>query len=347
MVWDIKKVLQNAYYKCQLCGGQIDDWERPSMLEEGLWVPSNENAEEGCFGYRINALYSILSPATSLGKIAVQWVTSLGNRSEMINFVNAYLAETWDEARAYESKEVESEIYTTEQIDEKSLPIMGVDCQIGQSDFWVVIRRFTAPCEEYPEGVSWQVYADHVQSVTELEELQKEYEVQNQNVILDFANNPNKIGKICQAHGWFGIWGTDTPYFPWRVGPGRVLQRCYSVIQWRDPALGTSWANKTSRVPYTKFSKQGAMDVIASLRWHKPQIWHVSATAHPDYSAHINSRIKRERRNPRTGRLESEWIELSRIDHLLDAEVFCIIRALQCGYAVVPDETNKSTITLS
>jgi hypothetical protein len=171
--------------------------------------------------------------------------------------------------------------------------------------------------------------------------------VQNQNVILDFANNPNKIGKICQAHGWFGIWGTDTPYFPWRVGPGRVLQRCYSVIQWRDPALGTSWANKTSRVPYTKFSKQGAMDVIAALRWHKPQIWHVSATAHPDYSAHINSRIKRERRNPRTGRLESEWIELSRIDHLLDAEVFCIIRALQCGYAVVPDETNKSTITLS
>ena len=50
---DMTKVAANAHYKCQKCGGEIQDFERPLMLENGIWRPGNPRRLPAHFGGRM------------------------------------------------------------------------------------------------------------------------------------------------------------------------------------------------------------------------------------------------------------------------------------------------------
>jgi hypothetical protein len=336
--WDMKKVAANAYYRCQECTGEIYDYERPTMLEAGRWVPTILNAEPYRFGYHLSSLYSILSQATSLGNIAVQWLTARGLRSELQSFVNSWLAEPWDESRLFDRPDIELEEYSNKQIPENSVGIMGIDFQEGHQ--WVVIRRFQAPDKEHPHGRSWLLYADRVETIDELSELQTTYGIIGENILCDLAHRPNQVGKTIIEKNWRGILGTDTKSFQHPQPNGTRVEREYSVVQFRDPYLGTKWQDRTfERVRYVKFSKPRILDMVSSLRWAQPTIWHVSMNAHLDYSRHLNSRVKLQRQNQRTGVVEWFWKELHQDNHLADCENFVTVRALQLGLLAPPKET--------
>ena len=126
--WDMQKVRANAFYKAQCCGKMIHNFERPLMLENGIWKPDNPLAESGRHGYHLNSLYSILSQQTSFAQIAIQFLTARGLRSELQNFINGWMAEPWDESQAYDQKEVKLEAFTNQNVPQDgSIPIMGVD----------------------------------------------------------------------------------------------------------------------------------------------------------------------------------------------------------------------------
>lgn len=340
--WDYKKVRALAHYKCQCCGGMIHSFERQEMIEVGKWKASNERAETGRFGYQLNSLYSILGQETSLGSIAVKFLLSKGVKSELQNFINGWLAEDFDESMAYDQKDMKLTIFTPQEIPEDSIPIMAIDCQEGH--FWVLVRKFQRPTPEFPNGQSWLLYADRCDTEEELVELQREYGVQGENVSMDMAWRPSKVGKIIIQHGFRGVWGSDTKKFRWVID-GRPSDRPYSVPQFRDPMLGTSWESRTfKRVIYCLFSKQAMLDLVSSLRYTDPSIFHITVNVNPAYSRHMNSRIKRKQKNKRTGRIEYVWVNIHNDDHLADCESHAALRALQLGLLSPPGETDQANV---
>jgi hypothetical protein len=228
-------------------------------------------------------------------------------------------------------------MYGPSDISSEAATIMAVDVQ--RNSFWVAIRSFTPPSGMQPNGESWLIYADQVQTEDELVKLQTDNKVAGENVLLDMAHRPNQVGRMIIEHDWRGAWGADTKYFIHRQPNGTRLERIYSTVQLRDPHLGTAWENRTlERARYVKFSKSGALDLISSLRYYTPTIWHITANASDRYQRHLNSKMKFQMQNKRTGRMELIWKDLHQEDHLLDAECMVAIRAIQMGLISPPAE---------
>lgn len=339
--WDMRKIAANAYYRCQECGGEVKDYERPSMIESGEWRAHNPLAEEGRYGYHLSSLYSILSQKTSISAIAVQWILSKGLLSARQNFINSWLAETWDSDRAYDYKDLQFEHYSPKDVPKESTVIMFADVQ--ENHFWVVVRRFIRPSEAKPNGESWLLFADRIETETEIVKLQEEHKVEGENVLLDMAHRPNQTGRMIIQHNWRGMWGTDTKTFYHGQPNGTRTERIYSTVQFRDPHLGTAWENRTiDRARYLKYSKSAALDLVTSLRFSDPPIWHINANVSDRYSRHLNSKMKIMMQNKRTGRYEPLWKDLHQEDHLLDAECGVAIRAVQEGLISMPTERAQS-----
>lgn len=340
--WDFQKIRALAHYKCQSCGGMIHDFERPDSVRAGIWKPANMRADPKRRGYHINSIYSLLGNETSLGGIACKWIIAKhGMIKDLQNFVNGWLAEPWDEMMRYEDMDqVKLTVFNPDAIPVDTVTLAGIDVQEGH--FWMVVRKFAKPTAEFPHGQSWLLYADRVEAVETLENLLDDFGVNPQNVLVDMAHRPNATGKMILDQGWMGVWGTDTKEF-YHPGPmGTRFSRIYSVTQWRDPLLGTAWENRTfKRVPYVKFSKNGVLDVVSSLRHADPPIWHATVNANPAYPRHLNSRIKQQQKNKRTGRVEWVWHELTQQNHLADCENFVTVRALTLGLLSLLPETDK------
>ena len=348
--WDYRKVRANAFYKCQECGGKIHSFERQAMMIEAAqnkrygWKAQREQAESGRHGYQLSSLYSILGNETSLASISCKWLISRGLRSDMQTFINGWLAEPFNEEDTYDFKEVKLEIFTPQDIpEETSTPVMAVDVQ--EMGYWVLVRRFQRPSPEFPHGQSWLLYADFCQTIEDVAEVQREYGVEGENVTLDMAHRPNQVARDIIEHNWRGIWGSpNTRKFQWTID-GRRVWRIYSVPQTRDPMLGTSWENRTfKRAVFCMFSKHDALDIVSSLRYAEPAIWHATVNVNPDYAAHLNSRVKRKEKSKRTGRVEWVWHELHQRNHLADCESHVTIRALQLGLLALPNETEQMMV---
>ena len=341
--WDFRKVRALAHYKCQCCGGVVHDFERRDMLQVGEWRPQNERAPEGRHGYNISSLYSILGMETSLASIASKFLISKGLRSDLKTFVNDWLAEPWDETRAYDFQEVKLEVFRPQEIPADSTNLMAIDVQ--QRGFWCVVRRFAKPSDARPHGESWLLFADFVETEDDLLELQKDYDVKGENVTVDIAHRPNQVSRMIIKNNWRGILGSNTRKFNHNGPSGTRVQRIFSVVQWRDPMLGTAWESRTmARAPYVLFSKHDALDMVSSLRYADPAIWHCTVNVSPEYARHLNSRVKRQQKNKRTGKVQFEWCELHQSNHLSDCESHVTIRALMLGLLSMPDESDTQNV---
>jgi hypothetical protein len=217
---------------------------------------------------------------------------------------------------------------------------------VQENGFWCLVRRYAKPTKDRPHGESWLLFADWVQTEEELVQIQKEYGVSGENVVADMAHRPNQVGKMIIEHDWRGIWGSPNTKKFIHPGPGDTkIERIYSTVKFRDPYLGTAWENRTmERARYIYFSKDAALDLVSSLRFYDPTIWHVSVNVHPDYSQHLNSRVKRLQKNQRTGRTEWIWYEIHQRNHLFDCENMVAIRALALGLIVVPPESSQQNV---
>lgn len=346
--WDFKKIRSNAHYKCQQCGGMIHNFERKDMLNHAAdnkpygWRPSNEGAEKGRFGYHLNSLYSILGAPTSFAGIACQWIISKGNRGNLKSFINDWLAEGWDESKAYDFQEVKLSVFQPADIPEDSVAIMAIDVQ--EVGYWYVVRKFQRPDATFLHGQSWLLDAGFVGTIEELDEKQREYNIAGENITMDMAHRPNQVGRMIIERGWKGMWGSDTRKFQHTIN-GQRYWRPFSVPQFRDPMLGTSWENRTpQRAVFCFFSTHEALDMVSSLRFAKETIWHCTVNTHPDYGAHLNSKVKRQEINSR-GKAEWRWHEVKgRPDHLLDCECHVTIRAMQLGLLSLPNETERQNV---
>ncbi|MEK5181363.1 terminase gpA endonuclease subunit [Paenibacillus sp. FSL R5-0928] len=83
-----------AYYECESCNGIIRDAHKPTMLRAGEWrTPEGSTMRKRKTGFWMNAIYS---PWVRFGDVASEFITSKRVPEELMNFINSWLAEPWE-----------------------------------------------------------------------------------------------------------------------------------------------------------------------------------------------------------------------------------------------------------
>lgn len=167
------KELHSAWYECIACKGKITDILKNKMMMKGKWVPDGcEIDKSGEItgnipvtvkkGFWLNALYS---PWITFSEVVAEFLTSKGEPALLMNFVNSWLAEVWEEkTEDTTTKKVESLItdYPEGLIPAKTLVLTaGVDVQ---KDYFMVSIHGFGYFEE-----TWLVRACRLESWADLE----------------------------------------------------------------------------------------------------------------------------------------------------------------------------------
>ncbi|MFA5321988.1 MAG: terminase gpA endonuclease subunit [Smithella sp.] len=94
-----------AWYECPECHNKINDTQKIAMLLKGVWIKDGQTIDKNGVisgdpphnshaGFWINALYS---PWLSLSEIAAKFLKSKDEPETLMNFINSWLAEPWEE----------------------------------------------------------------------------------------------------------------------------------------------------------------------------------------------------------------------------------------------------------
>ena len=85
-----------AWYECVACKAKIEDGMKQKMLLNGRWIAEGGDSKvsRSKVGFWINAMYS---PWLSFSEIAAEWLNSYEKPELLMNFINSWLAEPWEE----------------------------------------------------------------------------------------------------------------------------------------------------------------------------------------------------------------------------------------------------------
>jgi phage terminase large subunit GpA-like protein len=167
---------RTARYTCEHCKEELHDEHRGPMMRAGVWVPEGctvKDAEAKAAaarwatdsqpwqgwslsdwidgtpmrdgrdaGYQLSSLYAL---SLSWGDIAAEWVDCQKNPQNLRNFINQWLAETWDHVKRRSEWEVVAERIIDKDIKPGIVPkwasmlTIGVDRQLTDNQHpWVV-----------------------------------------------------------------------------------------------------------------------------------------------------------------------------------------------------------------
>lgn len=164
---------QAMTYECAGCTKRIGDDHKPKMLARGVWVPEGaEIKPDGTLanaprisphrGYHLNALYS---PWLSWSDIAAKFLeaNAMGT-AKLMNFVNSWLAEPWEEKS--EVTDPEKLAALAEDHEAGTVPTDAVVLVAG-ADVQKDLIYFTVRAFGYGER-SWHVLAGRVEGWDQL-----------------------------------------------------------------------------------------------------------------------------------------------------------------------------------
>jgi len=265
-----------------------------------------------------------------------QFAETFGNISRRHRVINSLFAETWDDERAVDDDPIKREHYGLDILPGTVTRLAKVDVQ--ESHFWAVIRAFEPPSAEKPNGESWQLFADRIETIQEVVAIMDEFKVERKHVSMDMGKWPNKVAKWIVQYGFRGMWGDDKRGFVHAFENGMRVTMLWSPMMMRDPHLGTPYqSDANTKAMYVKWANDPIKDVLLTLRYSNPSIFHVNANAHKDYQRHMNAEQPVLIKNPRRGNYSRHWKQFSRHNHLHDCECGCLVRALMLGLVPMPD----------
>ncbi|CVK18472.1 hypothetical protein SPSPH_045440 [Sporomusa sphaeroides DSM 2875] len=320
-----KLVEDVAWYECAHCGGKISDSHKQTMLRLGEWVSENKPIGRiRTVAYHLNSIYS---PFVSFGRIAREFLESKDTPSNLMNFVNSWLAEPWEN----KASRLKSDIVLEKQLDyeqgrvfdKAQLLTLGVDVQLNH--FWWGVRAWG------PKLTSWLVDYGRVETWAEIENiiyrpypttLGEAYYINL--ACIDSGYNTDEVYQFCAEHQ-----GICLP----TKGSSKPLKARYTVTK-LDKFFGLLLYN---------FDPNQFKDFIAgrlTVPAGAPGSWNVYQGCDRRYADMICSEQKIEQKDKK-GRVTYEWQPISSHaqNHMLDVEVNCALAAEIAGvrYLVEPE----------
>jgi len=316
-----------AWYECAHCKKRIDDIHKQKMMLAGEWI-SEKGEHNRNRGFWVSSLYS---PWLTWSDIAAEFLKSKDYVELLMNFVNSWLAEVWEEkieettvdkvrnlARDYDQGVVPDEVLVL---------TAGVDVQ--KDHFYYVIRGWGY----YEE--SWLIRADRVEYWDDIidclfkTEYRRASSAETLSVYLgciDSGFRTDEVYRFCREwpdktkaiKGLEEITGgrfyrpnkIDINSRTGAVIPGGLVLWNLNVTQYKD---------KINRLVTSQ----------------NPGKWHIFKNPADDYLTQFTSEHKVLIRNRTTGKAKEVWQKKKEAaaNHYLDAEVYAlaaadIIRAL-------------------
>lgn len=322
-------IRDTAYYECEHCKHRIDDKHKMDMLRQGEWRAVNESQVRvvRSVAYQLSSLYS---PWVTFGDVAYEFVKSKDTPSELMNFINSWLAEPWKSAK---TKSTQNLVFTQSEVPRAVVPqhapllIASVDVQ--QDHFWWEVRA-------YAHGVSsYLVDYGQASSWADLTEILIDRE---------YPSEYGEARKIVRA-------GIDSGY-----RTDEVYQYCAQYPEVCVPVKGDS-SHSPLAPPYKMSSIEkgviGGMKlyVVNTDYWkdfifarmvrpaNDPGTIHLFKDCPEEYSEHLRSEEKQEIRNVKTGAVTVQWKPLTShpTNHLLDTCVYNAMVADSVGVKYLPE----------
>lgn len=306
-----------AWYECEHCHERIDDRHKMEMLRRGKWEPENSPiGRVRSVAFHINSIYS---PWVTFGDVAAKFLAAKNIPEELMNFINSWLAEPWED----KSSKMSPNIVLEKQLDyeqgrvpeQAQLLTLGVDVQLNH--FWWGVRAWG------PKLTSWLVDYGRVETWAEIENIiDRPYpsiwgEVKNINLAcIDSGFNTDEVYQFCAMH-------MDV-CLPTK-GSSKTMRSRYSV----------SMLDKYAGLRLYVFDSNQFKDFVAgrlTVAAGAPGSWNVYRGCDQRYADMICAEEKKEIKDKK-GRVTYEWQPISSHaqNHMLDVEVNCTLAAEIAG----------------
>lgn len=316
-----------AWYECIECKGHIDDNQKSLMMLAGNWTPEIKTRTKHK-GFWINSLYS---PWLTWSDIASEFLKSKDYIELLMNFVNSWLAEVWEErieettvdklktlARDYDEGAV---------LDDILVLTAGVDVQ--KDHFYYVIRGWGYYEESWLVRAGRCEYWDDIIDIlfkTEYKRVSSDETMQVYMSCVDSGFKTDEVYRFCRH------WADKTKAVKGQeeISGGRFYRATKIDINSRTgsviPGGLVLWNINTNQY------KDKLNRLITS---RDPVKWHIFKNHTEEYLNQMASEHKVLIRNKTTGRAKELWQKKKEAiaNHYLDAEVYAlaaadIIRAL-------------------
>lgn len=315
-----------ASYECKYCHEIIDDRQKPAMLRAGEW--RGERKRKGRahkVAYHLNSIYS---PWLTFGDVAAKFLASKDEPALLMNFVNSWLAEPWED----KSSRMKSDVVMAKALPYErgrmpaaaQLVTCGIDVQLDH--FYYSVRAWGAHMTSWL--VDWgraETWAD-LETVVERNYADVNGEIHNVNLAcMDSGYNTDDVYSFCAQH-----MGVIVP----TKGASRALKSRYTVSILDKQAAGFG-------LRLYEMDTNQLKNFIASRMSIDPGAygsWNVYEGIEREYADQICSEQRVEKKD-RKGRVSIVWEKISShvANHLLDCETNNVLAAEIMGVRFLTD----------
>ena len=324
-----------TYYECVRCKEHIDDRHKMQMLRQGEWRRIDDgNGKVQSVAYHLNSIYS---PWVTFGDVAAKFLGAKDFPEELMNFINSWLAEPWEDKSSRMKSDVVMEKalpYERGQMPEAAqLLTCGIDVQLDH--FWYAVRAWG------PHLTSWLVDWGRVETWADIETvINRNYAdtngvIRNVNLAcIDSGYNTDDVYNFCAQH-------MDV-LVPTK-GSSLPLKSRYNVTILDKRAAGFGLRLYIMDPNQMKNFIASRMAIDAGARGS----WNVYRDIEREYADQICAEQRVEQRDKK-GRVSVVWEKISShaANHLLDCETNNTLAAEIMGVRYLmeqEDEPQKET----
>lgn len=306
-----------AWYSCEACAAKIQDRQKQAMMLAGIWVPDGCSVDkDGKLvgtrpvtrrrGFWINAIYS---PWKSFSDVAAEFLSSKEKPNELMNFVNSWLAEVWEEKAAETSEgKIRSLALDYKPLEIPELAVVLTAFVDVQKDYFVYSIRAWGTGEE-----SWLVSARRAETWDEIEKdiLKTEFEgtggftAEVRLVLVDSGYRQGEVYDFCAK-------------YPDRARPTKGREKLSGVpfqvsTLDRDPRTGHVLKNglKLWIVDTTHYKDKLTRLIHAGDADTGSARWHIFSGAPDQYLQQMVSEHKIVKRDRKSGKVWEVWRQKS------------------------------------
>jgi phage terminase large subunit GpA-like protein len=327
--WDYVKAAASARLVCCKCGYEHRDIPtvRKHILR-GDFVSLNPGG--AIPGYHWNQLLPNWRNGEWGGLVAqfLQATDALkyGNAERLRKFVGQSLGEPWQEGQEIARGEaILSSYRIAETADLAGYDFRFLTVDVQSKSFWAVIRDWRKT------GESRLVYEGELGTWGEIDRLAERFKITNpRHILLDAHFDEKEVFRQSIKRGWICLLGHDAREDFTHHLRGRKVFRPYSEPQMRDPGIGTAEAKQRYAI-LILWRSEPIRDQLDRLRTGRGPAWQLPADISDQYKKQLAAEQKIETRNKQTGRFESRWKTLNRMNHLFDCEAMQVVAATIAG----------------
>lgn len=343
--WIIPECGKKAVLECLYCRGHVIDTpqNRKRLVDGGDYIKVNAVDNPTVQSFRFTNLCNVKIPFSKLvGEFltANQHVDYIGERQLLQDFVQANLADFWDEYVRNKRTEIKIADYDTGKPfgEFEAFKFLTIDCQNKEPFFYWVIRAWTR------NGDSRLIAFGTANTWKELEAIRERNGVLHNFTFVDSGDGPNteKIYSECVKHG---EWGVDAD------NEERWL--CFNslkgsgVMGWQHPdgkyyrykepeefsIASDNEEDEGKTLVHTTFSSFRMSAILETLRDGKGRKWE-AADVTQEYVNHLNSTLPI--RDYKTGK----WVYVTKpneVEHYWDCEKMQVVAADLFSFLSVND----------